>query len=524
MAFEPEILEERVVAADDKTKMFWVLETQEDGGSQWFPKASTEDEDIISPVWLPLPGSQYLFLECPIFEALYEGTRGPGKTLTLLMDYAKDVGKGYGNSWRGVLFRRTFGDLDDVVKKIEEWMYRLYPGFKFLKSKAEYAAVWPTGEQLLLRHMKDENDYPEYHGHEYPWIGWEELTSWDTDKAFRAMMSCCRSSTPGIPTRVRSTTNPYGPGHNWVKRRYELPQMRGRVIRKAGELPRVAIHGTLSENFLLLHQQPNYPIQIREASANPAQAQAWLEGRWDVTAGGMIDDVFMRDIHVLPRIPVEKIPGTWKITRAYDHGSSRPFAVGWFLESDGSAIEIDGRKIGNVRGDVILWEEWYGTTGQDNTGVRLTARKIAAGIRDREIDMELRSADGFGYQRVVPGPADSEIFNKLAEKHGRSPADDMEDEGVLFERADKSSGSIKRGWDRMRNMLVNAIPNPDGTREHPGFWICQNCFWWLETVPPTPRDPDDPDIHPKNYEDHMSDMTRYRLNWEEPVMWRKKGF
>ncbi|KKK74486.1 hypothetical protein LCGC14_2883300, partial [marine sediment metagenome] len=156
-------------------------------------------------------------------------------------------------------------------------MYRLYPGFRFLKSKADYSAVWPTGEQLLLRHMEDERSYGEYHGHEYPWIGWEELTQWATDKAYKMMFSCCRPPKPGVPCRVRSTTNPYGPGHNWVKRRFELPQMRGRVIRKPGEPARVAIHGTLSENFLLLHEQPDYPMLVREAAANPAQAKAWLD-------------------------------------------------------------------------------------------------------------------------------------------------------------------------------------------------------------------------------------------------------
>jgi replicative DNA helicase len=38
-------------------------------------------------------------------------------TLTLVMDFAKDVGKGYGKAWRGVLFRQKLGDLDDVVRK-----------------------------------------------------------------------------------------------------------------------------------------------------------------------------------------------------------------------------------------------------------------------------------------------------------------------------------------------------------------------------------------------------------------------
>jgi hypothetical protein len=92
---------------------------------------------VREPAFMPLPGSQATFLRCNVFEALYEGTRGPGKTMTLLMDFAKEVGKGYGKAWRGILFRRTYGDLDDVVRKIEDEFPKIFPGFMFKKSKAD---------------------------------------------------------------------------------------------------------------------------------------------------------------------------------------------------------------------------------------------------------------------------------------------------------------------------------------------------------------------------------------------------
>lgn len=520
MAKAFQVLDKKIVSqGDDGSEVAWFLRQYEgdDAFSRWEPQVTYANGNVATPKWQPLPGSQYTFLQCPIFEALYEGTRGPGKTLTLIMDFAKDVGKGHGKAWRGIMFRQKLGDLDDVVRKIEDWMIQIHPGFRFLKSKADYTAVWPTGEALLLRHMEDERSYGEYHGHEYPWIGWEELTQWPTDKAYKLMFSCSRPPKPGIKCRVRSTTNPYGPGHNWVKRRFGLPQMRGRVIRKPGEDARVAIHGTLSENFLLLHEEPNYPSRIREAAINPAQAEAWLEGAWDVTAGGMIDDLYLADIHLLPSIDISLVPRGWRITRAYDHGQSSPFSCGWFLESNGEAISINGRLIGNVRGDIILWNEWYGTTGNDNEGVRLAARKIANGIRDREIEWGV-SWPGTFRSRVNPGPADTEIYNKSSDRNGRSPADDMEGEGVYWERADKSPGSRKRGWEMLRTKLQNAKPNPDGSREHPGFFICENCYWWIELCPPMPRDEKDLDEVPDTYEDHAADMTRYRLTWEEPVM------
>lgn len=510
-----QVLDVRRVAEGPDGRAEWRLVVADDRGTTvWRPCHVWPDGRETEPSWLPLPGSQYLFLESPIFETLYAGTRGPGKTLTLLMDFAKEVGAGHGRAWRGILFRKKFGDLDDVVKKIEEWYPTMFPGFKFLRSKAEYMATWPTGESLLLRHMKDENDYPEYHGHEYPWIGWEELTQWGNDKAYRLMFSCCRPSKPGVPCRVRATTNPYGVGHNWVRRRFRLPERMGQVIRVAGEMPRVAVHGALYENFVMLHQVPDYETQVRVAASNPAQAEAWIRGAWDVTAGGMIDDIWRRDVHVVPSFPASAIPRHWTVTRSYDHGQSSPFSVLWWVESNGEPITVNGRSIGRVRGDMILFAEWYGTKGGDNEGVRMSARNIASGIIDRERELGL-------YGRVYPGPADTEIYNKASDRDGRCPADDMEEEGVLWERADKSSGSRKRGWEMLRTYLTDAIPEIDGTRDRPGLFVTDRCRWWLELVPPLPRDEDDPDDVPKSYEDHCADSTRYRLNWSQPVMWRQ---
>lgn len=438
-------------------------------------------------------------------------------TINLIMDFVREVGKGFGSSWRGILFRREYKDLDDVVKKIDEWMPKLFgTKFRMLHSKSEYRAEWDTGEALLLRHLESVADYPNYHGHEYPWLGFEELTQWEDLDAYLKMQSCCRSTQRGIPCRVRATTNPYGPGHNNVKKRFQIPQKMGKVVSVPGEMPRVAINGSVYENFLLTHAQPNYLTILSQSTKNPAERKAWIEGDWNVTSGGMIDDLWRPEIHVIPTFGIGLVPDGWTVTRAYDHGQSHPFAVGWWLESNGEPLEIDGRIVGSVRGDLVLWMEWYGTSGEVNTGIRMPTRKIAQGIRDREADEGVK-------RRVLPGPADTEIFNKLSDRSGRSPSDDFEAEGVVWERAEKSPGSRKRGWEMLRTRLLNSVPTFEGYREEPGLFVCDRNVHWLEHVPPMPRDITDPDDVPEKYEDHLCDMTRYRLNWELPGMWRK-GF
>ena len=460
---------------------------------------------VIYPVWAPQKGSQEAFLTCPVFEVLYEGTRGPGKTDALLMDFAQHCGQGYGAEWRGVLFRQTYKQLTDLINKSQKWFREVFPDATY--NKADHTWTWPTGEQLLLRHMRTPSDYWNYHGHAYPWIGFEELTNWNEPTCYLSMMSCSRSTLPGMPRKYRATTNPYGPGHNWVKRRFRLPQSRGRVIRDSyrdGDLepPRVAIHGNIHENRILLHADPEYISRIRAAARNPAELAAWIDGSWDVTSGLMFDDIWDSGRHILPSFPLSKIPRGWHIDRSFDWGSSKPFSVGWWAESNGEPIEHQGVVYGRKRGDLIRVAEWYGWNGNRNEGVRMLAKDIAQGILDREEDFGIAG-------RVRPGPADTSIFD---EENGVSIAKDMLTKKVSWEKADKSPGSRKQGWEAIRKMLKGALPPPaGGPREEPGLFVLDRCQQFIETVPSLPRDDKDPDDVNTNAEDHIADEVRYRV-------------
>ena len=267
----------------------------------------------LEKIWEPQPGSQALFLSCPIFEVLYEGTRGPGKTDALLMDFLQHVGTGLGSDWRGVMFRRSHPELADVIAKATKWFKRIFPKAEY--NKVEKTWTFPAGEQLLLRHIKTVDDYWSYHGHAYPWIAWEELTNWPDDGPYRKMMSCSRSSNPSVPRKYRATCNPYGVGHNWVKRRFRLPACRGVVIRDAvdtegqPEPPRVAVHGNIFENRILLDADPDYVSRLRASARNSSEMRAWIYGDWDIVAGGMFDDVWQPRRHTVEPF---RIPASWR--------------------------------------------------------------------------------------------------------------------------------------------------------------------------------------------------------------------
>lgn len=460
-------------------------------------------------IWAPQPGSQEAFMECPVFECLYTGTRGPGKTDALLMDFAQDVGKGWGSDWRGILFRKTYPELADVIEKSKKWFPRIWPGASFNEAKTIWK--WPTGETLLFRHFSKVDDYWHYHGHAYPWIAWEELTTWADDQCYKRMFSCARSTAVGMPIKVRATTNPYGVGHNWVKARYRLPiphnRMVGDVLKNVRdregniEPPRVAIHGDLAENQILLTANPDYIQRLRAAARNPSEKKAWEFGSWDIVAGGMFDDLWEPKWHVAPNFPFKKIPKGWRLNRSYDHGQSKPFSVGWWAESNGETFRHLGRTYGAVPGDLIRIAEWYGWSGKANEGIRMLSKNIARGILDREDDMGIRG-------RVKIGPADNSIFDDFEE--GKSVAGDMATVGVRWERVDKGQGSRKQGWEQLRKLLAQALPVRNGIREQPGIFVCERCEQFMRTFPVLPRSDKDLDDVDTDAEDHIGDEIRYR--------------
>ena len=478
-------------------------------------KLKVEGQDVI---WARQPGSQEEFLECPLFEVLYHGTRGPGKTDALLMAFAKHCGKGYGSAWRGVIFRQTYPQLADVQAKSEKWFRLIFPDARFNRGGMRWE--WPDGEVLMFRHMARPEDYWNYHGHEYPFIGWEEITNWSTDECFRSMFACCRSSHPSVPRMIRATTNPYGVGHNWVKDRYRLHGSWWKTINITdakdvngdSEPARCAIHGHIDENLILTTADPGYKQTIVAAASNEAMAQAWLNGSWDFVAGGMFDDVWSaRNV-----VPEFEVPENWRLDRSFDWGSSRPFSVGWWAQSDGSDLKLrDGRWVSTVPGDLFRVREWYGWTGRPNEGKRMLAIDVARGIAEREIMWGWRTQKAC---RVKAGPADSSIF---VVENGVCIAMDMNQplridgkiyKGVSWTAADKRPGSRKLGWEMMRKMISNAKPVERVPREKPGLFILEGqCNQFLRTVLSLPRDERDLDDVDTDAEDHIGDEVRYRV-------------
>jgi hypothetical protein len=484
--------------------------------------------------WAFLPGtSQEFALRTNANHILYHGTRGPGKTDCQLTRFAKNVGVGYGSYWRGVIFDRKYKNLDDLIIKSKRIFKKIFGDrCKFLESKGDYKWVWDTGEELMFRQFLKADDYWNYHGQEFPFIGWNELCKYPNSNAYDAMMSCNRSSwtqekdgvydherrcwnLPPIPLEVFSTTNPYGPGHNWVKAKFIDVAPVGRVFITEVKVfdPRtkldivvrrkqVAIFGSYKENPYL---DPLYVAEL-ESISDPNKRAAWLEGDWDIVAGGAIDDVWRKHIHILPRFA---IPETWRVDRSLDWGSSHPCSVGWWAEANGEEATIeydDGSSVpfAPPAGTLIQIGELYlAEKIGSNVGLRLSAPSVAERIREYEIKL---LAEGWIEEQPWPGPADNQIRD-VRESDVDTIEKKFSDNGVRWERSDKSPGSRKNGLQLIRDRLEASMK----AKEEPGLFFMDNCRATIATLPTLPRDEDNPDDVDTEAEDHAYDMVRYRV-------------
>lgn len=480
-------------------------------------------------IWQPLAGtSQEFAISSPADETLYCGTRGCGKTDVQVMKYGRNVGIGYGEYYRGIIFDRQYKNLDDIVSRTKRWFYKIWGNdAKWYSNKADYKWVWKTGEELLIRAMENEDDYDDYHGQEYPFIGWNELTKYPTPACYEAMLSCNRTSFDpktdakggavlnDLPLEVFSTTNPFGVGRKWVHKRFinSTPycklQTHTQVIFDPREQvereftsTRVAIFGHYKENTKL----PAKYIATLGSMTNKNKRAAWLQGRWDVAGGGTFEECWDEDVHIVNNFTV---PENWEIFPTFDWGSTAPFWVGWWALTNGEECFIpDGRGGGRIhtfpKDSLILINEWYGAD-DNGKGLKLGATAVAVGMKARVKEM-YDNLYIHPKSIISVGNADGQIFNKINDDDP-TIAEWFEKEGIEWDRADKSKGSRVQGLALMQERMLSSMQN----NGRPALYIMRRNADFIETVPTLPPDPKNPDDVDTEAEDHAYDGARYAV-------------
>lgn len=436
-------------------------------------------------IWAPQP-RQKVFMSRPENEALYGGAAGGGKSDCAIAEALRQV---HIPHYRGLILRKTFPQLSELIDRSREIYQRAFPKAKYNESK--HCWTFPSGAKIYFGSMQYTKDRLNYQGKRYDFIDFDELTQFTWDE-YSYLMSRNRPGGPGTRCYMRAQANPGGIGHGWVKERFitAAPPMKTiwenveirtpdgeKLLKKRS---RIFVPSSVFDNKILMENDPEYVSRL--ANLPEKERNALLYGDWDSFAGQVFtewrnnpDGYKTRlNTHVISPF---RIPGSWKIYRGFDFGYAKPFSVGWY------AVDHDGR--------MYRIRELYGCTGTPNEGVKWDVPTIARKIREIEKeDINLKN-------KHINGIADPSIFD---ESRGESIAEMMEREGIYFEKGDNTRLAGKM---QLHNRLVfddNGIPM---------LYVFDTCKHFIRTFPELIYSQTDVEDIDTQTEDHIYDECRY---------------
>jgi hypothetical protein len=442
-------------------------------------------------IFKPNPGPQTEFLASEEQEVLYGGAAGGGKSFAMLADPIRYFSN---PNFRGLLLRRTNDELKELKWKARELYDNDVVKGKFRQQDSLW--VFPSGAEFWLTYLERDEDVKRYQGQSFTWIGIDELTQYASPFAWDYLRSRLRSTDLSIPLSMRATTNPGGPGHNWVKRMFIDPApakesfdatdidtgsvlchpdlyrhphpLAGQPHPKAGQplFQRKFIPASLYDNPYLV-QDDKYEASL--SSLPEMQRRQLLEGDWSIVEGAAFSE-FRPSIHTVKPF---KIPEGWRKFRSCDFGYSTFSAVHWY------AIDPDNT--------LYVYRELYVSKA---TGVDL-ARMILEAERG---------------EKVTYGVLDSSVW-AMRGQTGPSIAEEMISHGCSWRPSDRSQGSRVAGKNRLHELL-----KVDPVYNKPGIVFFDTCRQIISDLPMIPMDPKGgEDVDDRYSSDHSYDSIRYGI-------------
>ncbi len=438
-------------------------------------------------IFKPNPGPQSLFLQASEEEVLYGGAAGGGKSYAMLADPMR-----YFNNpnFVGLLLRRTNDELRELKWESMKLYPKAFPGARWKEKDSMW--VFPSGAKFWMTYLERDDDVQRYVGQAFTWIGMDELTQYATPFAWQFLKSRLRSTDPELQKNLcmRATTNPGGPGHQWVKKMFIDPEVPGKAFwakDEDGEIlrypenhqnPDLRGKPLFKRKFIPAKLQDN-PYLYNDGSYERSllglpedQRRKLLEGDWSVMEGAAFGE-FNPKLHVCA--PFD-IPTEWRRFRSADYGYTSFSAVLWF------AIDPSDNTL-------YVYRELYKT--------RLTGRDLAEKV------LTLEAGEKISY-----GILDSSVWHQRGHT-GPTVAEEMISYGCRWRQSDRGQGSRSAGKNRLHELL-KLRDTEKGPK--PSIVIFDTCRQLIADIPSLPMDPDqNDDIDDRTKNDHTYDALRYGI-------------
>ena len=405
-------------------------------------------------------------------DVLYGGASGGGKSHAITAEGIKWCARYPG--LRVLLVRKSYDELEEsIFPALRKFAYGQALGCKWNGVKNELR--FTNGSYFRFRYLETIDDAARRQGGEYQLLLVDELALMMPGVVDILRYERLRSS-GGLPViGVRATSNPGGPDHGGVKKRYiEATDDGTKIARDEHGLTVRFIKAKASDNPRL------DPMQKKRLDAipDPNRRAAMRDGDWGAFSGQVFPQ-FSKDRHTLDSFP---LPYTWNRYNGLDWGYSAPWCTLW------AAVDEDRR--------VWIYRELYET----HVGEADQARRI------------LEAEDG---EHIIARWADDACFATRGD--AKAISEIYAEQGVHLTPAGKGPGSRITGLQRWHTYMAEGPACPHhrsmGWDTCPMVHIfraaCRNLIAELESLPyATKGNIEDADTKAP---DHAYDAGRYLL-------------
>ncbi len=358
---------------------------------------------------LAVSKKQKMFIDASESEVLFGGAAGGGKSYGQMVD-ALLFALRYPGSKQLVL-RRTFAELE---KSLIRTSLALFPREIYSFNQGSHTGRFKNGSIIDFGYCGVENDVYQYQSAEYDIIRFDELTHF-TELQYIYLISRVRGAN-NYPKQIKSSTNPGGVGHSWVKSRFIDIAPPGERFNTGDGLSRIFIPSLLSDNGFLTKSDPGY--RKRLLSLPERERRGLLYGDWNIFEGQYFTEFSEENI-----IAPFEIPREWRRYRTIDYGLDR-LAVLWI------AVSPDA--------DFYLYREYC----ESNLTISEASEAIISHTPEGE---EI-------YATLAP----PDLFNRT-QVSGKTKASLFSEYGINFT---KTSNDREAGWLAVKELLRNKGNGP----------------------------------------------------------------
>lgn len=281
----------------------------------------------------PASAKQVMMLQASASTAVIGGAAGSGKSHIALLFPLKYKDDPY---FRGVIFRKTTGELQDLWDRACEMYPKLYPKDDRGRSpvrihQQKMRITFPSGATVLFSYLDHEKDKYKHQGKEYTFILFDEATHFSQTQIeyLRGRLRSSRSENPiqmiltanpdpdsilfnwvewylhedGLPNLDKDGVVRYyvmeGGEYIWADKREELEAIYG-TGHESGIQSFTFISATCYDNPVLLSNDPSYPSRLK--ANNEVDVQRLLYGNWKVrpSAAGIMKREWFNEVEQPP--------------------------------------------------------------------------------------------------------------------------------------------------------------------------------------------------------------------------------